>query len=98
MLKPVTNPRDAVFDVLLDSYQLVDELLAADKKASEGRQVYDDAYFDQMFERVGPMLEQRLSGAITATAGLISGAWASAGRPVLRLDDVRPVQKVERGR
>ena len=95
-IKPVTNPRDAAFDVLLESYQLVDELLAADKKASEGRELYDDVYFDRFFESVGPMLERRLSGAIAATAGVISGAWMQAGRPAVRLDDVRPVQKVER--
>jgi hypothetical protein len=98
MVTPVTNPRDAAFDVLLDSYKLVDELLEADKKASEGRQLYDDVYFDRFFERAGPLLAGRLSGAIAATAGVISGAWRQAGQPVVRLDDARPVQKVEPGR
>lgn len=96
--KPLTNPRDAAFEALLDSYKLVDELLAADKQASEGRQLYDDGYFERFFERARPLLERRLSGAIAATAGAISGAWLQAGQPAVRLDDVRPVQKVEPGR
>jgi hypothetical protein len=97
-LKPITNPRDAAFDALLESYQLVGDLLDADKKASAGRELYDDEYFEKFFSSVGPVLERRLSEAIAATAGLISGAWIQAGRPVVRLDDPRPVQKVERGR
>ena len=95
----MTNPRDAAFDVLLESYQLVDELLAADKKASEGRELYDDGYFERFFERAGPMLERRLSGAIAATAGA-DHRRLDAGRASRRSGSTtsRPVQKVERGR
>jgi hypothetical protein len=96
--KPITNPRDAAFDTLLESYQLVDQVLAADKAASEGRELYDDGYFERFFEAARPVLERRLSGAIAATAGVITGAWMEAGRPAVRLDDLRPVQKVERSR
>ena len=39
------------------------------------------------------MLEQRLGEAITATAGLIMGAWEQAGRPT-RAEDPPEVRRV----
>ena len=42
----MTSPRDAAFDALLDSYQLVTPLLDADREAAGGRKQYDDAYFE----------------------------------------------------
>ena len=46
--------------------------------------------------RVRPVLERRLADSIAATAGVIIGAWQRAGRPVLRLEGARPVQKVKK--
>jgi hypothetical protein len=43
---------------------------------------------------VRPILEQQLAASVTATAGMIMGAWEQAGKPVLRTEDARPVQKV----
>jgi hypothetical protein len=90
----ITNPRDAAFAVLLASYQLVDPLLAADKEAVAGKDQYDDDYYEKLFTRVQPMLEQRLSESISATAGLIIGAWEQAGKPVVSSKEERPVEKV----
>jgi hypothetical protein len=95
---PLTNPRDAAFDVLLASHRLVGDLLKADKEAAAGRDRYDDVYFERFFDRARTLLEARLSGAIAATAGFITGAWVEAGRPALRLQDSRPVQRIERDR
>jgi hypothetical protein len=86
--------RDVTFDLLLKSHQLVESLLRADKEAATGKAEYDDAYFEMLFVKVQPMLEGQLSAAITATAAVIISAWEQAGKPVLRLQDVRPVQKV----
>jgi hypothetical protein len=83
-MAPITNPRDAAFDVLLASHQLVDRLLAADKAASAGKKAYDDAYFERFFPGVKSMLEQRIAGSISATAAIIAGAWEQAGRPRVR--------------
>jgi hypothetical protein len=94
--KPITNPRDTAFEVLLSGHQLVDAVLKADKDASAGKETYDDEYFEKFFVSVRPILERRLSEAITATAGLIIGAWEQAGRPAVRLQDARPVEKVEK--
>lgn len=79
--KPIVDVRDATFDVLLDSYQLVSGLLAADRMARRGRDGYDDIYFEEFFVHTKPLLERRLGDAITATAGMILGAWAEAGQP-----------------
>jgi hypothetical protein len=88
-------PRDAAFAVLLESYQLVEPLLQADKKAVAGRELYDDGYFEAFFTSVKPLMEQQLAKAVTATASLIVGAWEQAGRPVIKLEVPRQVQRVK---
>jgi hypothetical protein len=93
---PITNVRDAAFDALLASYQLVGAILKADSDAAAGKDVYDDDYFENLFVRVRPVLERRLAEAITATAGVVIGAWELAGKPALTLDGARPAQKVKK--
>jgi hypothetical protein len=80
---PLVNARDAAFDVLLESYRLVEPLLDADRAAFAASRTYNDAYYDGFFNRVRPMLERRLSESVTATASMIMGAWEAAGRPDL---------------
>jgi len=92
----VADAREAAFAALLDSYQMVDAILAADTEAVAGKDVYDDDYFEKFFAKTRSMLEKRLSDAITATAGVIIGAWEAAGRPVLKTTDARPPQKVKK--
>ena len=94
---PIVNARDAAFDALLASYQLVDRILNADNEAKQGKDAYDDEYFERLFTKVRPIMEQRLAEAITATAGLIMGAWEQAGRPALeQVAGTRPPQKIKR--
>jgi hypothetical protein len=92
---PILNSRDAAFDALLSSYKQVDSILKADDEAKKGKETYDDEYFERLFTTVRPVLEQRLGEAITATAGLIMGAWEQAGRPVLKPAGPRPPQKIK---
>jgi len=94
--KPMTNPRDAAFDLALASYQSVPELLAADKDAVAGKDIYDDEYFERFFLRAGPLLERRLSAAMTATASLIIGAWEQASKPHLTIDLPQLPQRVRK--
>jgi hypothetical protein len=94
--KPITNPRDESFRVLIDSYLLVDGILQADKKAVAGKETYDDDYYEKLFAAVKPVIERRISEAISATASLIMGAWEAAGRPTVKLEDSRPVEKITR--
>lgn len=95
---PMVSARDAAFDALLASHRLVDAVLEADKGASAGRDAYDAAYFERFFTSVRALLEQRLSEAITGTAGMIIGAWEQAGKPALRIQDVRPIGRVPAAR
>jgi hypothetical protein len=95
-LKPITSIRDAMFDVLLASHQLVGPILQADKEAIAGKEAYDDAYFEKFFAGVRPVLEKQLAASITATAGMIVGAWEQAGKPPLRTEDARPLQRVRK--
>jgi hypothetical protein len=95
-LKAVTNPRDFAFDTLLASYPLVDAILKADSTAVAGKEFYDDDYYEKFFTAVKPILEKRLSEAITATAGTVIGAWEAAGKPALTITDARPVQRVRK--
>jgi hypothetical protein len=90
--KGIANARDAAFDALLASYRLVDPILKADSDASAGKETYDDEYFEKFFVAVKPTLERRLAEAVTATAGLIIGAWEQAGKPQLALQGARPIQ------
>jgi len=93
---PMPDARDASFDALLASYQKVDALLKADTEAAAGKDVYDADYFEKFLAKTQPILEERLSAAITATASGFIGAWEKAGRPTLTLEDARPVEKVKR--
>jgi len=94
--KAIRNPRDAAFDALLEGHTQVDAILKADTQAAIGKDVYDDDYFEKLFAAVKPILERQLSRSITATAGVITGAWEAAGRPVLSTQDARPPQKVRK--
>jgi hypothetical protein len=96
--KPVaiTNARDCAFDALLASYQAVNGIVRADTDAVKGKDEYDADYFDKFMAGVQPVLERRLADAITATAGVIIGAWEAAGKPALTLEGARPVEKVKK--
>jgi hypothetical protein len=75
---------------------VVDPILQADTAAAFGKDIYDDDYYEKFFANVRPILEQRLSEAITATAGIIIGAWDQAGRPAVKLEGARPPQKIKK--
>jgi hypothetical protein len=94
--KPIPSARDAAFDALLASYQLVDRILQADTEAAAGKNTYDDDYFEKFFARTRPILEQRLADSITATAAVIVGAWERAGRPTLAIEGTRALEKVKK--
>lgn len=90
----VTHPRDFVFDTLLAGSQLVDSILAADRRAVAGKDVYDDQYFEQLLAGVRPILERRLAEAISGVAAIITGAWEQAGKPDLPPEPLKTLRKV----
>lgn len=96
--KPVDEPREFMFGVLLASNRLADGVLAADRKAAADRDFYDDEYFAILAADQFGAMERRLNDAITAVASLISGAWEQAGRPALPADAPRKPRPVVRPR
>jgi hypothetical protein len=80
---PVANTRELVFESLTSGFPYVQQVLDADKAATEGRDTYDDGYFRMMFAKAGPILETRLAQSITAAASVINAAWIEAGRPAV---------------
>jgi hypothetical protein len=92
----VKSARDFAFDSLVASFSQVRAVLDADKAAVANRDLYDDEYFAAFFEKVKPILEQRLADSITAVASAIAAAWEDAGRPALPLEVPRQPRKVRR--
>lgn len=82
-LKPIPNVRDFIFDTLLESYTNVDKLLAADREAIGNATQYDDRYYETFFAKIRPVLEKRISDAISGVASVIASQWEAAGRPAL---------------
>lgn len=95
-LVKVGNVRDFTFDTLVASFQYVQPVLDADKTAIGHKDVYDDGYYSMFFGKVQPILEKRLSDAITDIASAITAAWVEAGRPALPLEPQRAPKKVRR--
>jgi hypothetical protein len=95
-IHPVTSAREFTFATLKDSFTFVEPILAADREAVRGKVEYDAAYFDAMLEKTRPILEKRISAAITGVASVIAAAWVEAGKPALPLDAPQMVRKVKR--
>lgn len=87
--KPVSDPREFMFQTLLDSFLLAESVLQSDKKAAQGRQFYDEGYFEVLAEEQLGVLEKRLNDSITAVAAIVIGAWEQAGRPPIPVERAR---------
>jgi hypothetical protein len=95
-MAPIANPRDFIFDTILQGTQLVPPILKADLAAIGTRDVYDDAYYAAFYKSNRAVLERRLNESISAVAAMIAGAWEAAGKPALPLNP--PVQPQRRRR
>lgn len=95
-LVPIPNTREFLFDTLVVSFPFVQPILDADKAAVAGRDEYDDQYFTLFFGKVKPIVERRLSDAVTHVASMIVAAWDRAGRPGLPLEVPRTPRKIRR--
>ena len=95
---PIPDAREFIFATLTDSFSFVNAILASDRDAIQGRESYDDQYFAKLFEKSGPIMQTRLSGAITGVASLITQAWIDAGKPALPVEapprSPRPIRRV----
>jgi hypothetical protein len=95
-IAPVRNPRDFIFDVVIEGTQLVPPILKSDLDAIGSREQYDDAYYAAFFTANRAVLERRLNESIAAVAAMIAGAWEAAGRPPLPPDAPGPPQRRRR--
>jgi hypothetical protein len=96
-IAPLRNPRDVIFDALVEGTRLVPGILKADLDAIGTRDVYDDAYFRALFTANRRVLERRLNESMATSAAMIAGAWEAAGRPAVPSDPPQsPVQQRRR--
>jgi hypothetical protein len=95
-IAPIKNPRDFIFDTVLEGTQLVAPILKSDLDAIGGRDEYDDVYYAAFFKANRAVLERRLNEAIAASAAMIAGAWEAAGKPALPLNARVPAQRRRR--
>lgn len=93
---PIANPREFIFERIIEGTQLVPPILASDLKAIGDRDVYDDAYYKAFLAANRSVLERRLSESIAASAAMIAGAWEAAGRPAMPLDPSQTPQRRRR--
>jgi hypothetical protein len=94
-IAPITNPRDYIFDVVLEGTQLVPAILKSDLDAIGTRDEYDDAYYASFFTANRAVVERRLNESIAASAAMIAGAWEAAGRPAVPVN-ARPTSQRRR--
>ena len=95
-IEPIRNPRDFIFDTVLQGTQLVPPILKADLDAIGGRDEYDDAYYAAFFTANRAVVERRLNESIAASAAMIAGAWEAAGKPAVPVNARPTVQRRRR--
>jgi hypothetical protein len=98
VVKPITAPRDFMFETLISGVALAGPVLEADRRAIQGRDAYDDVYFQRFFASARPALERRMSEAMAGVAAVIWGAWLEGGQPALPLEQPRSVRRVQGSR
>lgn len=95
-VKPVSVPRDVMFEVLLASHRATANVFESDRKAAAGREFYDDAYFEALSAGTLGTLERRLNEAISSVASFIVGAWEAAGKPAIPKEASRTPRPIRR--
>jgi hypothetical protein len=78
------NPKEYVFSIMLGSYVWLDNTLYLEELVRRGKTGYGDPYFEDLAQRVGPILRERLSRAAEDTGSFWYTAWSVAGRPDLK--------------
>ena len=92
-IPPIRNPRDFIFERLLEGTRLVPVVLKADRDAIGTGELYDDAYYKAFFAGTQSVMERRLSESIAASAAMIAGAWEAAGKPPAPIKVTLPPQR-----
>ncbi|MGZ8255987.1 MAG: hypothetical protein ACXWVT_14120 [Burkholderiaceae bacterium] len=95
-VKPVSVPRDVMFEVLLASHRATANVFESDRKAAEGREFYDEGYFEALAAGTLSTLERRLNESISSVASFIVGAWEAAGKPAIPKEASRTPRRIRR--
>jgi hypothetical protein len=87
--QPIGDIKTFIFAAVVQSNALVAPILAADKSAaarlekdSNGRLIYDDAYYEAMYRELGAILQKRLTDSANGVASVVVAAWTDAGKPL----------------
>ena len=85
-----------MFEWLRESSRASANVLESDRKAAEGREFYDDAYFEAFAAGTLTTLERRLNDSIASVAAFIAGAWEAAGKPAIPKEGPRTPRRIRR--
>jgi hypothetical protein len=78
------DPKEYVFSMLTASYIWLDNVLYLEDLAKRGKGGYTEAYYEDLVQRAGPLLRERLSSAAQDVGSYWYTAWTAAGRPELK--------------
>ncbi|MCI0561977.1 MAG: hypothetical protein MN733_26110 [Nitrososphaera sp.] len=97
----IKNPLTTAFDIILESYQSADKLLALDLETqkeipkeklytyiirdSVQVRVFSDEYYERYQNKLGSMVEERMNRSIHWVASYWYTAWVDAGKPKLTM-------------
>ncbi len=96
-ITPIPDFKSFIFDALLADQPLAATILAADKKAAENRELYDDGYFEALAKNGAlAVAEQRVSDSASAVASAWVAAWEKAGKPKLPDDGPRTPARIRK--
>jgi hypothetical protein len=81
---PVADPTEAVFALLIESYEAIDALRAVESntgRSSRNRRWVSRSIATQDSDALAALLEERLESGALLAARLVTSAWDQAGRP-----------------
>ncbi len=94
------DPLEEAFQAVMESYEAVDSVLAADRRAQDSlpenerftvrrsgnrtQYEYTDEYYDRFNKLLGGMVERRMNDAVHRVASFWHTAWVNAGKPEMK--------------
>ena len=79
----IDDPTEYAFQMCLESYTWVDQIILADRRSLEGQRGYTDEYYDRFYSQVGSIAVRQIGTAAHDVGSYWYTAWLNAGRPPL---------------
>ena len=79
----IDDPTEYAFQMCLESYAWVDQIILADRRSLEGQRGYTDEYYDRFYSQVGSIAARQIGTAAHDVGSYWYTAWLNAGRPPL---------------